>query len=205
MVLIGVAWLREKLKPVEWLALGVAFCGAALVSQGAGHLNLAGAGLRGDLLMIVAAFFGAVYSIGGKRLVADHPAEVVTAVVAAIGALFLLPLAAWEMTGGTGLALPEFAATGAPMLGLPLQVWAALLLLGAGAGALANLWWLNILGYTSASRAGMALFLIPVISTALSVMALNEPLTVMTVIGALLVLGGIAVTQRDRERRAKGE
>jgi hypothetical protein len=27
----------------------------------------------------------------------------------------------------------------------------------------------------------------------------------MTVIGALLVLGGIAVTQRDRERRAKGE
>jgi drug/metabolite transporter (DMT)-like permease len=88
-------------------------------------------------------------------------------------------------------------------LRLPLGAWVALLLLGLGSGVLANLWWLHILDHTTASRAGMALFLIPVISTVLSVVALHEPLTLTIIIGALLVLGGIAATQREHAQIRK--
>lgn len=180
MVLLGVLWLRERLRWLEWLGLGIAFLGAGLVSQGAGHLTLGGAGLRGDLLMVIACVFGAFYSVAGKRLVALYPADVVMALVAALGAGFLLPLALIE-----GLS---FA--------LPLQVWGAVLLLGLGAGALANLWWLRLLSRVDASRAGMALFLIPVISTLLSVIALGEPLTPLIVLGSTLVLAGVAAVRR---------
>ncbi len=194
MVLVSMIWLKERLSGVEWGAMLIAFAGAALVSQGAGHLTLAGTGLRGDLLMIIATFFAGVYSIGGKRLVATTPPAVVITAAAIVGAAFLFPLALWEIGGPRKLG---------SLLALPPIAWAALLLLGIGGGALANLWWMRILASTTAARAGMVLFLIPVISTALSVIGLGEPLTPLVVIGAMLVLAGVALVERDRARNAQ--
>ena len=201
MVLIGTIWLGERLSGVEWGAMAAAFVGAVIVSQGAGHLQLAGAGLVGDLLMLAASFLGAVYSVGGKGLVARYPADVVTTVVATLGALLLLPIALIESGGLGGLT--------ADLLTLPWQTWAALLLLGLGAGALANLWWLQLLSHTDASRAALVLFLIPVVSTILAVAWLGEPLTPTIVLGALLVLAGVVVVQQhtaaqDAARPATG-
>jgi len=190
MVLIGTLWLRERLAPAEWGAMLAAFAGAVLVSQGSGHLTIAGPGLLGDGLMVVAGFFGAVYSIGGKGLVARYPADVVTTVVAAFGSLFLLPLALLEVADRGGFI--------AGLLALPWQIWAILLVLGLGSGALANLWWMQILARMDASRAALIIFLVPVVSTVLSVTALGEPLTATIVFGALLVLAGVVVVQRHR-------
>jgi drug/metabolite transporter (DMT)-like permease len=180
MVLIGATLLRERLKPVEWLALVAAFAGSALVSQGAGHLTLGGPGLMGDLMMVVAAFTGAVFSIGGKGLSERHPPVVVTTVVAAAGALFLLPVALLE-----GLTLA-----------MPLAAWGLIALLGVGSGALGNLLWLSILRELPASRAALVLFLIPLIAAVLSVTLLGEPITPLLILGALLVLASVVVAQR---------
>jgi drug/metabolite transporter (DMT)-like permease len=172
----------------------LAFIGALLVSQGAGHLTLASAGLRGDILMVVATLFAAIYSIGAKRLVAGYEPVVVTGAVACMGALFLFPLMIWEAGGLAGLPA---------LLALPAAAWLALLLLGLGAGALANIWWMRILGSTTAARAGMTLFLIPVVSTSLSVIALGETLTPVALLGAALVLLGVALVERDKVQAAK--
>jgi drug/metabolite transporter (DMT)-like permease len=180
MVLIGATLLRERLKPIEWGALGAAFVGSALVSQGAGHLTLGGQGLIGDAMMVAAAFTGAVFSIGGKGLSERHPPVVVTTVVAAAGALFLLPVALIE-----GLTLA-----------LPLPAWGLIALLGVGSGALGNLLWLSILRELPASRAALVLFLIPVISAGLSVTLLGEPVTPLLIAGAGLVLASVVVAQR---------
>lgn len=194
MVLISTFWLAERPSSIEWGAMFVAFAGAVLVSQGAGHLALTDGGWYGDLLMVVATVFAAIYSIGGKRLVATYPADVVMTVVAAIGALLLLPLTIWEVGGIGGLA---------SFLTLPLAAWVALLLLGLGAGALGNIWWLRILGAMSAARAGMTLFIIPIVSTTLAIVALGEPLTPVVLIGGALVLIGVALVERDRAQIAK--
>lgn len=179
-VVIGALLLHEGMNGIEWGAALTAFVGAGLVSLGSGHLSIGGAGLLGDVLMVIAGFFGAVYSIGGKQLSERYPADVVIAVVATAGALFLLPLALFE-----GLRL-----------NLPPEAWAMLLLLGLGSGALANLWWLSLLAKISASRAALALFLIPVVAAGLSVTLLHEPVTLTIVLGAALVLGGMLVAQR---------
>jgi drug/metabolite transporter (DMT)-like permease len=190
MALLGTFWLGERLRLGGWLAMAVAFVGAVLVSQGSGHLTVSGPGLRGDLLMVIATLFAAIYSVGGKQLVERFPADVVTTLVAALGTLFLLPLALWE-----GMTL--FLASRV-VLALSPGTWSALLLLGLGSGALANLWWLHVLAYTQAARAGMILFLIPVFSTALAVTVLHEPLTLTMLVGATLVLGSMAIMQRKR-------
>ncbi|MEJ5199861.1 MAG: DMT family transporter [Anaerolineae bacterium] len=187
--LLAALWLRERPRAIEWGAMATAFAGAALVSQGAGHLALGSTGWLGDGMMIVATLFAALYSIGGKKLVEAYAAEVVLADVALVGAALLLPLTIWEANGPTGLAA---------FLHLPASAWLALLLLGLGAGALANIWWLRILGATTAARAGMVLFLIPIVSTLIAVFALGESLTLLMVIGGGLVLLGVALVERDR-------
>ena len=82
--------------------------------------------------------------MGSKPLLESYPAEVVMTVVAMVGTAMLLPFALSKIParGWEGLSLA-----------LPWAVWGALLLLGVGSGALANLWW-RILAHTTASRAG---------------------------------------------------
>jgi len=188
-VLLGTLLIHERLRGVEWAAVFAAFIGSALVSQGAGHLTLGGTGLIGDALAVVAGLFGAAYSIGGKQLSERYPPVVVTTVVAALGALFLLPLAMLE-----GLQLD-----------VPLQAWAMVALLGIGSGALANLFWMSLLRYTAASRAALVLFLIPVIAAVLSVVFLGEPITLLLVLGTALVLAGVVVVERGSDRAAHSE
>ncbi len=180
MVIIGAVLLHERLGGLEWLALGAAFAGSALVSQGAGHLTVGGTGLLGDGMMVVAGFFGAVFSIGGKGLSERYPPVVVTTVVAAVGALFLLPVALLE-----GLTFS-----------LPPQGWGMIVLLGLGSGALANLFWMSLLAHTAASRAAVVLFLVPLVSAGLSIVLLGEPVTPLLLVGTALVLAGVMVVQR---------
>jgi drug/metabolite transporter (DMT)-like permease len=181
LALLGAIWLRERLTRTEAIAMAVAFAGAILVSQGAGHLSLTTEGLRGDLLMVVATFFAALYSIGGKDLVAEYSADTVIGVVAVLGTLLLLPLALWE---GMTQSLPAAA-------------WGAILVLGLGSGALANLWWMQILGQTRAARAGMILLLIPLVSTAMAVFFLGENPGPVVLVGGVLVLAGVAIVERQ--------
>jgi drug/metabolite transporter, DME family len=131
--------------------------------------------------MVVASLMAAVYSIGAKRLTERYAPVVVLTLVGAAGALFLLPLALID-----GLTLT-----------MPLSAWGLIFLLGAGSGALGNLMWLSLLRYTTASRAALALFLIPVISATLSVTLLGEPITPLLLIGAALVLGAVMAAQRS--------
>jgi drug/metabolite transporter (DMT)-like permease len=139
-------------------------------------------------MMVAATFLAALYSIGGKRLVAEYAPDTVIAVVAALGTLSLLPLALWE-----GLELR-----------LPAAAWGALLVLGLGSGALANLWWMQILGHTTASRAGVILLLVPVVSTAMAVLFLDETLHPLVLLGGVLVLAGVAIVERQRATPATG-
>jgi drug/metabolite transporter (DMT)-like permease len=186
LVVLGVLWLKERLTRTEAAAVVVALVGAALVSQGSSHLALSATGLRGDLLMVLATMLGALYSIGGKGLVAQYSPEVVTTVIATFGTILLVPLALLE---GISLALP-------------LAAWAALILLGLGSGALANVWWMRILGQTDASRAGMILLLIPVVSTAIAIAFLGETLQPTVLLGSVLVLTGVAVVEVQKSSAA---
>ncbi|MFZ2419894.1 MAG: DMT family transporter [Anaerolineae bacterium] len=173
--LLGVFWLGERLSGRGWLGLALAFGGVILIVwQGAAPA--AGVStLAGDLITLAAALCAALYSIYGKPLVGRTPPAVMTGLVAGFGALCLLPVAAWQ-----GLTIPAQPGT-----------WLLLLALGIGSSALANLAWWQILARMDASRAGIFLFLIPVIASLIAVITLGESLGGQTLAGAVFVLGGL--------------
>ena len=180
---LGMLWLKERLG--RWAIVGIAlsFAGATLVSWPNGTVGLGRVHLLGDGLTLLAALWAAIYTVYGKGIVARYPPAVVTGLAAGFGTLFLLPWAVWE-----GLALPRSAA-----------VWGAMLTLGLGSSALANLWWWRILQQVDAARAGTFLLLIPVVSTLLAVAVLGETMPPAGAAGAALVLLGVYLTQRSAD------
>lgn len=184
--ILGVWWLGERLDRVAAAGIVIAFVGVSLVSLQGRGVVVGSASWLGDGLTALAALCAAVYSVYGKRIVARHAPPVVTGTTAALGALFLLPMALWE---GIRWPLSPF-------------VVGALILLGLGSGALANLWWWRVLARSDAARAGLFLFFIPIVSTALGVIGLGEPFTWPMAGGAALVLIGTALAQRRSEGTA---
>jgi len=173
-------WLKERLPPAALIGILLAFIGTLLIGTAQGGPTLTPQHIIGDLLTVAAAISAAVYTVYGKRVVAHYPPEIVTTVAAALGALFLLPFAAIE-----GLALPR-----------TLVVWISLLVLGVGAGALANYWWWSLLERMDASRASVFLLLVPVVSTVTAILAIGESLSIQAAAGGLMVLVGLLLSQR---------
>ncbi len=178
---LGVRLLGEQFTPRSAGGLVLATIGVTLI----GMASLAGAGaaararLLGDLLAVLATFFGALYIVGGKRAVSTYDPLTVTALTGLFGALMLIPIAAWE-------GVPPRLSAG---------VWAALLALALGSGAGANwLWWFAA-ARLPVSRAGVFLYITPLVSTVLGVAVLSEPLTVATAAGAGFVIGGVMLVQ----------
>jgi len=180
---LGVLWLKERLGRPAIAGIALSFAGATLVSWPNGTVALERIHLLGDGLTLLAALWAAIYTVYGKRIVARYPPAVVTGLAAGLGALLLLPWAVWE-----GLALPRSA-----------TVWRAVLTLGLGSSALANLWWWRILQRVDAAQAGTFLLLIPVVSTLLAVVVLGETMPPAAVAGAALVLLGVYLTQRPAD------
>lgn len=178
---LGVGLLGEQFSRRALGGLILATLGVTLISMaGVFETELAAsARVVGDLLAVLATLFGALYIVGGKRVVMVYDPLTVTALAGLFGALLLIPLAAWE---GVSLNLSP-------------GVWAAVLGLALGSGAAANwLWW-----YAAArlpiSQAGVFLYVTPLVSTILGVVVLSEPLNVATAAGAGFVIGGVMLVQ----------
>lgn len=178
---LGVWLLGEQFTRRAVSGLAMASVGVALISLG-GLVEAeatARARLLGDLLALAATLFGALYIVGGKRAVATYDPLTVTALAGLFGALMLLPVAAWE---GFTLRLSP-------------GVWVALLGLALGSGAAANWLWWSAASRLPISRAGVFLYITPLVSTILGVAVLGEPLTPATAAGAGFVVGGVMLVQ----------
>ena len=179
--LLGVWLLGEPFSRRAVGGLAMATVGVTLIGLG----GMAEADTRmptrlwGDLLAILATLVGTAYIVGGKRAAIAYDPLTVTALAGLFGALLLAPVAAWE-----GLTL-----------NLSARVWMALLGLALGSGALANWLWWYAASRLPVSRAGVFLYLTPVVATVLGVAVLGETLTIATAAGAGFVIGGVMLVQ----------
>ncbi|WP_300391556.1 DMT family transporter [Henriciella sp.] len=180
------AWLflKEKPKPIWFVAVFVAVCGAAALSLGGGADGKGD--IRGDLLAVGAAFLVAGYMLCSKlsrnRLGAMDVIFWLTVVEAGVAALVVL--AAGERffpATLAGFAAPLFLALAAQVGGQGLII--------AG------------LGRTPAAVAGIVVLIQPVVAAAISWQLFDEPLTGIQGSGAALILLGIWLSQRGIRRR----
>jgi drug/metabolite transporter (DMT)-like permease len=160
------------------IALG--FLGVALIVMRGSH---GAASTLGDLLSLAASLSWALYTVVGKRLLARATPLAVTTWATLIGVIPLLPF------GVPGLRDVRWAA-------LTSGQWLLLAYLSAGTIALANLLWYMALARTATARVVAFSFLIPLIATTIAVLAGQETLTLSLALGAVAVLGGVALAHR---------
>jgi len=184
---------RERGGRAVWLGLGLALLGLALVAQiWAGfHLNVIGV-----LAGLTAALCLGVYFIAGEKAVAA-PRDVMSLTMWGFGfsTIAWAVIQPWWSFPWQELTSPTttvgLAAQGVPMLAL--VAW--MILIGGVASFSIELLGLRLLGPAQASTIAM---LEPVFAAVIAWIVLSESLTPVQVIGGLLVLTGVYVTQRAR-------
>lgn len=168
----------------------LAWCGGALIAF-AGEFALihfrfgAGEGesaLLGDLLVFAACCCAATGYVAGARLSRHVSSWSTTFWGVGLGALLVLPILIFM--------------GGVPMLGdIGWHGWLALLYLALVVSVVAYVAWYWALANGGEARAGGFQFAQPLVTVALAVGFLNEPLTPALILTGLAILAGIAIIQ----------
>jgi drug/metabolite transporter (DMT)-like permease len=174
--------LKERLSLTNIIGLMISFAGVIMVVM-ASEGRLAG-NLKGILLMFVAVFGAVGYTIIAKRLLDHYNGIFITAWQSTLGLLFITP---FFLT----LELPhlDFAAI------LPSSIWAMLYLGVFGSGVCFILFAVGI-RELGASKANVYANLVPVVAAIVSFFVLKEAMPIMKVIGIVVVLAGLMLSQR---------
>lgn len=182
--ILAAVLLRERLGPRKVAGLLVGFLGALLVVT-RGRLGAGLAALpatRGDLLVLVSTVNWAVYTVLGHATIRRLGPTQATAGAMLLGALMLAPV--FLALGSWG----DFARLSPVGLG-------AVLFLGLACSGLGYLFWYGALERIEATRVAAFLYLEPLVTLAAAVALLGEPVGAVTVVGGLLVTGGVALVQ----------
>jgi len=178
------AWFLKSEKPRGQFYIGflVAIMGVGLISyNGSIVLEL---NPLGDLLAVLAALAWAIYSILTKKIGAcGYNMIVATRRVFFYGLLFMIPV----------LLLTETKMTLQELL-RPLHL-GNFLFLGLGASALCFVIWNIAVKFIGAVKTSVYIYLVPVVTVAISTFILKEPLTPALVIGTLLTLIGLWLSE----------
>lgn len=142
--------------------------------------------LPGDLLMLLAVLFYALYSVLLRKRPAIHALSFLN-VTFVVGALALLPLYLWE-----------YSVRGAPSMRA--EVMAAFAYVAIFPSILAYLFWNHGVAAIGANRTGLFMCLVPVFASALAILLLGETLHVFHIVGLGLIVGGFLLFNRGPER-----
>jgi len=178
--------LHERLNGIQLFGAIFSFIGVLIVvSHGTIQTFLQFQFNTGDILMVIAVILWAVYSIVMKKVTVHIPSLSIIAINALIGWLLIMPFAIWEWTQ-TELIRFDFTSS------------VGLLYIGIFASFLAFLWWNEGVIHLGPSKAGVFLNLIPVFAAILSPLILKEGLSSNQLIGGLIVIVGVFITNFDR-------
>ena len=187
---LSVAVGLERLRPRHAVGLGIAFAGVAVVvGLGTGD-ELSVESAKGPLIVLGAPLSFALYNVLLKPLLGRYDLLALTAATSLVGTLGLLPLV---RPSTVDVVRDGSAAT-----------VALVLYLGVLATFLGYIAWNMGLRGLGPTRAVTYAYAIPPLAVLIGAVALDEPVTSWIVLGAVLVVGGIAVAQGVVSGRRSG-
>lgn len=180
----------ERLPRHRWFGILIALSGVWIVlSKGDPALLLQRVG-HGELLMLGGAFCWAIYTVVGRYALDGEAAAsplAITTVTTLWGALIL------------SLGMPfEWDAWHAHDVSV--AAWASIVYLGAGGTALGFVWYAQGLQTLGAARTAVFNNLVPVFGVVLGTLLLDESLLLSMVVGGLVAVGGVTLTNWSRSR-----
>jgi drug/metabolite transporter (DMT)-like permease len=193
MAIMAVLWLHERLSRRRILGILLAVVGVALIVARTQPDASARDPVLGNGLTFATVLLWSAYTILAKRVANADPIAV-TAIVALLGTIMLIPAAVIE---NANEPLPSISAEG----------WLPIIYLGALASAASYLLYMRALRDLDASLAGTFVNLSPVIGVISGVVFLGESITSLAIVGGGLVLAGVwisSVQSQSPDATAKG-
>ncbi len=181
-VILSLIFLREKLARGVWLGIIISILGLAILTIGE-HSE---PGMQqGILAILISALMGAILTIIQKQFVSVyHPVAII----------------AWVMWGGT-LLLSMFLPDMIQQIRVAdFQTTTAIVYMGVFPAALAYLAWGYVLKYLSASNASIALYALPIVSTLMGFLVLDEQPSLLSLVGCSITLLGAFIANRFQIR-----
>lgn len=182
--LISVLTKEEKASRVKTAGIAVALFGVVAFFAEKG-IALKWDYFFGDLLVIIAVWAWALYSVLGRPLVKKRGAFTVTAFASIIGALIYSPFGIYHAAC--------FDYSGVGIIGWSGVVYTAVL-----TSVIAYTLWYWGIKHFSPSRVAVFMYLQPVVAAILAYFILNERLSSGSIISGIIILAGVFITQRDR-------
>ncbi|MFZ6689743.1 DMT family transporter [Undibacterium sp. SXout11W] len=185
--LILAALFGERLGLRRWIGIVIAFIGASIVItrgdvSGALH-DLSQSIGKGELFMLCAVCAWAAYTIIGKQALKGLSPIAATTYASLWGLVLLLCGATTE--------LAQF-----DISHLTWHVLAALVYLGAFGTVIGFVWYYEGIKAIGPARTAVFNNLVPVFGITLGALLLNEPILLSMVVGGILVIAGVSLTNR---------
>jgi drug/metabolite transporter (DMT)-like permease len=170
--------IGEHTSPRGWVGIMIALVGTAVIAGASTGGELTNPAL-GDALAVAGAIFAAVYVLIGRKVRQELSLVGYAGSVYAIAAVAL------------GAAM---VVSGTPFVGFPAEAWLLFAAMTAGPQFLGHTVFNHLLGEVKASVVSVALLAEPVGATLLGLLVFHERPGPQVVIGAAVVLAGVAVT-----------
>jgi len=174
----------EIITASSWVGVIAAFGGVAMVVLGGGKATGApGTRIAGDLLMLGSALLYAVFMVLSKGLMEKYGALKVVTFAYLFGMLVVVPAGARE-------------ALAADWAGLSFACWFCFAYLVLLAGSYGFFVWYWRISRTSPARVAVYQYAVPVVALIAAAIWLAERPTALQLVGAALVLTGLALARR---------
>jgi drug/metabolite transporter (DMT)-like permease len=181
-LVLALALGLDRLRARHVLGLAIAFAGVVIVIALGTGAALTFDGVKGPLVVLGAAFSFALYNVLLKPLLGRHDLLALTAATSLIGTIGFLPLVRRSTVDG----LVDASATDAALI----------LYLGILATLLGYIFWNVGLRSLGPTRAVSYTYGVSPLAVVIGAIVLDETVTPWLVLGAALVVGGIALAQR---------
>lgn len=173
--------LREQVRPRRLVAVAIAFVGVVVILLDKG-VDLAPDYTFGNIIIFLAVIAWAAYTLMAKSFIVRYGAVESTALAMAAGALLTLPLLA---------AQPEAIGHST----LDLTGWLGILYLGGVTSTVGYALWYIALGKIPASRVAVFQNIQPVLTAVMSIVILGQGITPHFILGGIITLVGVLLTQ----------
>jgi drug/metabolite transporter (DMT)-like permease len=182
MVILAAVFLKERITRRILAGILVSATGVVIISlAGTESDPVTLAYLSAAAAVLIAAIVGAIYTIAGKKILNRFNGLSLTVYAFLFGSLGLIPLI---------FISPSLATQ---TMNMTWVGWSAVLFLAIFPTVIGYVLWYVALEKTTASKIGIYLYFIPIISTVISYFMFDEAVTLLFILGAALVIGGLFI------------
>lgn len=187
MPVVAYFFLKERLKPINLIGLAISFTGVlVMIVDRTFSLTASPIGIA---LLFGAVAAALVYGLLLKKLTLKFSPLTIIALQNTIGVFYFLPLVLF-LESGDIFNIP-----------LEMRLIVTLLLLGIFASSIAYIFYTKVVQKIGISKANIYTNLIPVFTALFSFLWLGEHISIDKMIGILLVVGGVVLSQRKETKK----